>query len=141
MRVEKNKRLVKLKLYILTFMIFLAVDSLWLGLAAPQFYRSQIGHLMADLPNFFAAGIFYLIFVFGMVFFVIEPGKNSESMPKTVVRGAIFGFVTYATYDLTNHATLSGWPILMTIVDMAWGTTLSAAVTLVSVWAGKRLIK
>lgn len=96
---------------------------------------------MADLPNFFAAGIFYLIFVFGMVFFVIEPGMNSESMLKTVVRGAIFGFVTYATYDLTNHATLSGWPILMTIVDMAWGTTLSAAVTLVSVWAGKRLIK
>ncbi|WKZ37878.1 MAG: DUF2177 family protein [Anaerolineales bacterium] len=130
----------KLKLYFITLISFLAIDSLWLGLVAPSFYRSQIGHLMGDSPNFLAAGLFYLLFVYGMVFFAVEPGVRGGSLWQAALRGALFGLVTYATYDLTNHATLTDWPVLMTVVDMAWGTVLSAAVTLVSVWAGTRWV-
>jgi uncharacterized membrane protein len=130
-----------LKLYLITFLAFLGIDSLWLGLIAPSFYRSQIGHLMAENTNFPAAAAFYLIYIFGMVFFVIEPAMRGGSLKQAVVRGALYGFITYATYDLTNHATLQNWPLLMTVVDMTWGTVLCASVTLVSVWAGKKLIK
>ncbi len=131
----------KLKLYLLTLVIFLAIDSLWLGFVAPKFYESQIGYIMTDVPNFLAAGIFYLLFIVGMVVFVVEPGVRGDSILQAVLRGALFGLVTYATYDLTNLATLAGWPVLVTVVDLIWGTALSAAVTLVSVWAGKRFIK
>lgn len=96
---------------------------------------------MADQPNFLAAGIFYLLFVFGMVIFVVEPGVREQTLTSAAVRGALFGLVTYATYDLTNLATLKGWPMLVTFVDLAWGTFLSTVVALISVWAGKRLIK
>jgi uncharacterized membrane protein len=130
-----------LKLYIITFLAFLGIDSLWLGLIAPSFYRSQIGHLMAETANFPAAAAFYLIYIFGMVFFVIEPAMNEGSLNQAALRGALYGFITYATYDLTNHATLQDWTLLMTVVDMTWGTVLCASVTLVSVWAGKKLVK
>jgi uncharacterized membrane protein len=129
----------RLKLYLIALISFLAIDSLWLGLVAPKFYRSQIGHLMADAPNLFPAGIFYLLFIFGLVLFVIEPGLANPSFANAVLRGALFGLVTYATYDLTNQATLAGWPVLVTVVDLLWGTFLSAVVTCISVWAGKRL--
>ncbi len=129
----------KLKLYLVTFLSFLAIDSLWLGLAAPKFYRSQIGFIMAEDPNLIAAGVFYLLFIAGLVFFVVQPGVSDHSLLQAVARGAWFGLVTYATYDLTNLATLAGWPILLTVVDMLWGTTLTALVTLVSVWVGKKL--
>ena len=131
----------KLKLYLITFLAFLAIDSLWLGLVAPSFYRSQIGYIMAETPNYFAAGLFYLVFIFGMVVFIVEPGVREGTLMQSVSRGALFGLVTYATYDLTNLATLEGWPVLLTVVDLTWGTVLSAAVTLVSVWVGKRFIK
>jgi uncharacterized membrane protein len=131
----------KLKLYVITLIAFLGIDSIWLGLVAPSFYRSQIGYIMAETPNFLAAGIFYLLFVVGMVVFVVEPGVREHSPSQAVMRGALFGLVTYATYDMTNLATLEGWPILVTVVDLTWGTVLSASVALVSVWTGKRWIK
>jgi uncharacterized membrane protein len=131
----------KLKLYLITFLTFLAIDSLWLGLVAPSFYRSQIGYIMAETPNYFAAGLFYLVFIFGMVVFIVDPGVREGTLIQSVSRGALFGLVTYATYDLTNLATVEGWPVLLTVVDLTWGTVLSAAVTLVSVWAGRRFIK
>lgn len=96
---------------------------------------------MAETPNYFAAGLFYLVFIFGMVVFIVEPGVREGTLIQSVSRGALFGLVTYATYDLTNLATLEGWPVLLTVVDLTWGTVLSAAVTLVSVWAGRRFIK
>lgn len=131
----------KLKLYFITLVAFLGIDALWLGLVAPSFYRSQIGYIMAENPNFLAAGLFYLLFIFGMVIFIVEPGVREQTLMQAVTRGALFGLVTYATYDLTNLATLEGWPVLVTVVDLVWGTFLSAAVTLVSVWVGKRFIK
>lgn len=109
--------IVKLKFFFFTLAIFLAIASLRLGLVAPKFYESQIGYVMADTPNYPAAALFYLIFVFGMSFFVIEPGMGENSINKTVLRGAMIGLVTHATYDLTNLAALQGWPVLLTVVD------------------------
>ncbi len=131
----------KLKLYFITLIAFLGIDAFWLGLVAPSFYQSQIGYIMAENPNFFAAGVFYLLFVYGMVIFIVDPGVREGSLFRAILRGALFGLVTYATYDLTNLATLEGWPVLVTVVDLVWGTVLSASVALVSVWAGKRWVK
>lgn len=130
----------KIKLYFLALLIFLGIDALWLGLVAPGFYRSQIGHLMAETPNLFAAGIFYLLFVGVLVHFVIEPALRIGTIREAWVRGALFGLVTYATYDLTNLATLRDWPLLVTIVDLAWGTTLTAGTAAASVWAGRKIL-
>jgi uncharacterized membrane protein len=130
----------KLKLYFITLLIFLGIDSIWLGFVAPTFYRAQIGHLMAETANLAAAGIFYLLFVGVLVYYVVEPSLRVGTMKNTLVRGALFGLVTYATYDLTNLATLQGWPLLVTVVDMVWGTTLTAVTSAVSVWVLKKLI-
>ena len=130
----------KIKLYFLALVIFLGIDALWLGLVAPGFYRSQIGHLMAETPNLFAAGIFYLLFVGALVYFVIEPALRLGSTRDAWVRGALFGLVTYATYDLTNLATLRDWPLFVTIVDLAWGTILTAGTAAASVWAGRKIL-
>ena len=119
-----------IKMYIIAFIIFLAIDAIWLGLVAPKFYKSQIGHLMADKPNFVAALVFYLLFIVGVVYFVIAPGIEAQSLQKVLIAGALFGFMTYATYDLTNLATLKEWPILVTVVDLVWGTSLSTLIGL-----------
>jgi len=130
----------KLKLYFITLFVFLGIDSLWLGLVAPEFYRAQIGHLMAETANLAAAGTFYLLFIGGLVYFVVEPALRVGTVRDALMRGILFGLVTYATYDLTNLATLRDWPLLLTIVDMTWGTALTAATSVVSVWVAKRLI-
>lgn len=117
-----------IKMYIIAFIIFLAVDAIWLGLVAPKFYKAQIGHLMSDKPNLIAALIFYLIFIIGVVYFVVYPAVEAQSLSKLLISGMLFGFITYATYDLTNLATLKDWPITVTIVDLIWGTTLSTVI-------------
>jgi len=118
------------KMYIIAFIIFLAIDAIWLGLVAPKFYKAQIGHLMSEKPNFVAALVFYLIFIVGVVYFVVNPAIEAQSITKVLVAGALFGFMTYATYDLTNLATLKDWPIVVTVVDLVWGTTLSTLIGL-----------
>ena len=118
--------------YVIAFIVFLAIDALWLGLVAPKFYKAQIGHLMAEKPNLIAALVFYLIFIAGLVYFVLLPAVTNDSWVTAFANGALFGFVTYATYDLTNFATLKGWPITMVIVDLTWGLALSTSVSLVS---------
>ena len=122
-----------LKLYLLTLITFLGIDAFWLGLVAPKFYRSQIGHLMADKANLFTALIFYVLFIAVLVYFVVAPGM-SMPMREVILRGALFGLVTYATYDLTNMATLRDWPILVTVVDLLWGTFLTATTSVLAVW-------
>jgi uncharacterized membrane protein len=117
-----------IKVYLVAFVVFLAIDAIWLGLVAPKFYKSQIGHLMAETPNFLAAGIFYLLFIIGLVYFVLMPNIDGP-LSSLIVPAMLFGFMTYATYDLTNLATLKDWPILVTVVDLAWGTALSTAVS------------
>jgi uncharacterized membrane protein len=114
------------------------VDGIWLGAVARTFYRRHLGFLMADRPNWTAAVAFYLIYVLGVTVFAVLPGADAGSIGEAAWRGALFGLVAYATYDLTNAATLRGWPNVVTLVDMAWGTVLTTAVasiaTLVVIW-------
>lgn len=128
-----------LKNYLLTLIPFVVLDALWLGLIAPQFYRAQIGHLMAEQVNWPAAVLFYTLYIAGMVFFVSGPAIRSGDLRQALVRGALFGLITYATYDLTNQATLRDWPLLVTIVDMIWGITLGALTALGATWLGCKI--
>jgi len=130
-----------LKLYLVSLAAFLAIDMLWLGLVARSFYQQQLGFIMAPSVNWFSAAIFYMLFIVGILFFVVIPGLESNSLKATLLRAALFGLITYATYDLTNLATLKNWPVLLSLVDMFWGTVLSVGVSFVSFMAGKRLIQ
>ena len=118
-----------LKLYCIALPIFFAVDMVWLGLAAKTFYAKHIGFLMKANVNWAAAILFYLLFIAGLVAFVVTPAVEKGSWVRAVLFGALFGLITYATYDLTNLATLRGWPLLVTVVDLIWGTVLAASVS------------
>lgn len=121
--------------YIISLAVFLVIDGLWLAVIAKSFYSKHLGYLMADKVNFFAAGIFYIIFMVGVLVFVINPAITGNwSWIKIVSLGALFGLVAYATYDLTNQAVVKDWPLIVTVVDMAWGAFLSASVSTVSVY-------
>lgn len=110
------------------------IDALWLGLVGPKFYREHIGFIMTDKPNWFAAAAFYVIFVIGVTVFVVYPGwQESQSLLKIGMLGALLGLVAYATYDLTNQATLKNWPLIVTSVDLAWGAFLSGTVSVLAV--------
>jgi uncharacterized membrane protein len=128
-----------IKLYLATFVAFLAVDMVWLVLVARTFYRKYIGFLMAPSPNWAAAIIFYLLYVVGILVLAVLPGLEANSLKTTLLRGALFGLIAYATYDLTNLATLKDWPVVVTVVDMIWGTALSVAVSYAGYMAGKWL--
>lgn len=117
-----------LKLYAIALPVLCAIDIVWLGFVAKSFYRNQIGFLMNSEINWAAAVAFYLLFVFGLVLFVITPAIEKRSWMHALAFGALFGLITYATYDLSNLATLKNWPVLVTIVDLVWGTTLAALV-------------
>lgn len=115
-----------LKLCLIAFIIFIAIDALWLGLISPKFYKKNLSHLMNEKPNFIAAIIFYVIYIVAMVFLVIKPTVLDGTTLDAFLNGAVFGLVAYATYDLTNLATLKKWPLNVTIVDLIWGTLLSS---------------
>ena len=117
------------KLYGIALPVFFAIDMVWLGLVAKDFYRQQIGYLMRSDVNWAAAVIFYLVFIAGLVFFVISPAMEKGSWTYALLAGAFFGLVCYATYDLTSLATTKDWPLLVTIVDLAWGAVLAASVS------------
>jgi len=119
-----------LKMYLIAFVVFLLIDAIWLSMIANDFYKKHLGFLMKDSPNFVAAGIFYLVFMVGLVYFVIMPGIDAASIGKILLGGVLFGFITYATYDLTNLATIKDWPLTVTIVDLLWGSFLSTAISL-----------
>lgn len=121
-----------IKLYLTAALTFLALDGVWLGLIAPKFYQKYIGPLMAEKANILAAGIFYAMFIAGLVFFVIQPAVREASWTAALTRGALFGLVTYATYDLTSQAVIKNWPWLVTGVDLLWGTFITATVATVS---------
>ncbi len=129
-----------LKLYFLTLPVFFAIDMVWLGLVAKNFYAKQIGFLMRPDINWTAAIVFYLVFIAGLVFFVIEPALAKNSLMYAILVGALFGFITYATYDLTNLATLKDWPLLVTVVDLAWGAFLSASVSGVAYFLATKVL-
>jgi len=128
-----------LKLYLATLIAFFAVDMVWLGLVARTFYRKYLGFLMASSPNWLAAIVFYMLFVVGILVLAVLPGLEASSLRTTLLRGALFGLVAYATYYLTTLATVKNWPLVVTIVDLIWGTVLSTVVSYAGYVAGKWL--
>jgi len=128
-----------LKLYGVAFITFCVIDALWLGLIARKFYQDQLGFLLSPHPNWFAAIAFYALFIVGILVFVVLPGLRADSLKTTLTLAALFGLITYATYDLTNLATVKNWPLPVTLVDMLWGSVLSTVVSWVSFMAGKWL--
>lgn len=132
-----------LKLYVATLVVFLAIDFVWLTVVAQTFYQEQIGFLLTKNPNVFAAVLFYALFVIGLLYFVVLPALKSKTITRAHVSmaGGFFGLVTYATYDLTNYATIANWPLVLVVVDMVWGTVLAASVTAISFILGKRFSK
>ena len=117
--------------YILTALVFFAIDLAWLGLVARNMYNRYIGHLMSSQVNWVAAVVFYLAFVVGILVFAVYPSVDRDSLLRAILLGALFGFFTYSTYDLTNLATLKDWPLSITIIDIAWGMVLTGAVSAV----------
>ena len=118
-----------LKLYCIALPIFFGLDMVWLGVAAKNFYTKQMGFLMTPKVNWAAAILFYLLCLAGLVVFVIAPAIEKGSWVHALMLGALFGLVTYATYDLTNLATLKDWPLALTVVDLTWGTVLAGSVS------------
>ncbi|XKT74889.1 MAG: DUF2177 family protein [Patescibacteria group bacterium UBA2103] len=125
-------------LYLLTVPVFFIIDMVWLGLVAKNFYQNQIGFLLGPV-NWTAAIVFYLLFIVGILVFAVLPALDGGNLMKAVLLGAFFGFVAYATYDLTNLATVKDWPFLIVVVDMIWGAVLSSSVAAVSYLIGSRL--
>jgi uncharacterized membrane protein len=117
----------QLAAYAGTMTVMVGLDMLWLGVIAKPIYQNGIGHLMADQPNVTVAVLFYALYGLGLVMFAVLPAGPSPGWGKTVGMAALFGFFAYATYDLTNLATLKQWPIGLSVMDMAWGTCISAA--------------
>ncbi len=128
-----------IKLYLIALPVFFAIDMTWLGFVAKNFYRGQIGFLMKSNINWTAAIAFYLLFIVGLVVFVISPALEKSSWMHALLFGALFGLITYATYDLTNLATLKDWPLLVTMVDLAWGAVLAASVSTATYFIASKL--
>lgn len=113
--------------YFGTLIVMVGLDLLWLGIIAKPIYQQGIGHLMTDKPNMSAAVLFYALFGIGLVVFAVLPADPAPGWGKTLGMAALFGFFAYATYDLTNLATLKQWPMGLSVMDVAWGTCVSAA--------------
>jgi len=114
--------------YLITVPIFFIVDLVWLGVVAKSFYQKHLGYLMRPQVNWTAAILFYLLFIIGIVIFAVKPALEAQSGLRALAYGALFGFFTYATYDLTNLATVKDWPVIVTVIDLVWGTVLCGAV-------------
>ena len=126
--------------YCLTALVFFIVDILWLGWIAKDFYQRQLGTFFRERVLWGAAIIFYLLFVFGLIVFTVVPALKADSLGWAVLYGMLFGLVTYSTYDLTNLATLKGWPLKIVVVDILWGMILSGVVSVAGFFIGSWLL-
>ncbi len=121
-----------MKRYFVIFFIFLLIDIIWLAKVSPNFYKSNIGHLMASKVSYIPALIFYVSYIIALLVFVVNPAVEAQSLMKALYLGALIGFVMYGTYDLTNMATLKNWPFLVTVVDLLWGTFITSTTSVIS---------
>ena len=128
-----------LKLYLLTVPVFFAIDLIWLGVVAKNFYQNNLSAFLSPNVNWPAALAFYFMYIAGIILFAVKPGLDAQSIGKAALWGALFGFFTYATYDLTNLATLRDWPLKVVFVDIAWGTLLCTLVASGSYLIGRWL--
>jgi len=118
--------------YGIVLVVFFAIDMVWLGVIAKNLYAKHLGYLMAPQVNWIAAILFYLLFILGLLVFVIEPALIKQDLLNLILSAALFGLVTYATYDLTNLASVKDWPIVITLIDLTWGMSLSVIVSTLS---------
>jgi uncharacterized membrane protein len=132
--------LVNLFGYGLALAVFVAADMVWLGTMAPRFYRPTLGDIAISGVNLPPAILFYAMYPIGLLIFAIQPALKSGSMSTAAIYGALFGFFTYATYDLTNQATLRNWTVQLTLIDVAWGTILGAISASISFWLMTKLV-
>jgi len=121
-----------MKIYIITVPVFFVIDIIWLAVVAKSFYREHLGFLMTDSVKWPVAVLFYLLYIAGLAVFSIMPAVEKNSLLHAVFLGAALGLVAYSTYDLTNYATIKNWPLIVVVVDMIWGTVLSAGVSAAS---------
>jgi uncharacterized membrane protein len=135
---EKNIDM-SFKLFFIALPVFFVIDMIWLVLVAKKFYQEQIGFLMKPDINWPAAIVFYLLFIAGLVIFVISPAVEKHSWVHALLYGALFGLITYATYDLTNLATLKDWPLLVTVVDLIWGTVLASSISVITYLVAQKI--
>ncbi len=120
--------------YVFTAVVFLGIDFVWLTRVAKPFYYGRLGDMLLDTPRMGAAVAFYALYVVGVVIFAVAPGLKADSLATALLFGALFGFFTYGTYDMTNYATLRQWSLTVSLVDMAWGTVLTGFSAVAGVW-------
>ena len=128
-------------LYLITLAVFFLVDMVWLGVVAKGFYRRHLGTMLSPKVNWGAAILFYLLFIAGLLIFVIRPALAQGALLSALPLGALFGLISYATYDLSNLATLRDWPLIVTVVDLVWGTALGGLVSLAGTLLGRWVLR
>jgi len=128
-----------LGLYGICVAVFFALDFVWLSTATSRIYQPMLGDLLAKQPKIGVAAAFYLLYVVGIVALAVVPGLQEGSVVGALWRGALFGLLAYATYDLTNLATIRDWPWQISAIDMVWGTTLNSLVAVAGFYGGRLL--
>jgi len=128
-------------LYGITFAVFFLIDLFWLGVVSKGFYRRHLGAFLSPTVRWGAAILFYLIYIVGLLAFVVRPALLRGAPLEALFFGALFGLICYATYDLSNMATLKDWPLIVTVVDLVWGTVLGGSVSLLSTILGRAWLK
>ena len=128
-----------LKLYALTVPVFFIIDLIWLGVIAKGFYQKNLSFILSPQVNWPAAILFYLLYIAGILIFAVVPAVSRDSWQHAMLYGALFGFFTYMTYELTNLALLKNWPLNIVVVDIIWGVVLCAAVASVAYFIARWL--
>jgi len=118
--------------YFIALISFFALDMVWLGLISKNYYKQKLGFILSDNPNWAAAIVFYLIFIGGILFFAVNPSLKESRWQTAILNGALLGALCYATYDLTNMATIAKWPIEIVIIDIIWGMILTGSVSVIT---------
>jgi uncharacterized membrane protein len=125
--------------YLTIIVVMFVLDIIWLSMIAQPLYQQGIGHLMADEPNFLFAGMFYLVYAAGLIWFALMPNRHHRGLKNTFATAAAFGFFVYASYDLTNLALLKDWSLSLSVIDVTWGTLLSGVSAAFGKWVFNRL--
>jgi len=126
-------------LYFSTLLVFFVIDLIWLLLMNSRFYKIQLAGLMSNKVNWLPAILFYLLFIVGVLLLVVLPAVDRDSWIRAMLLGGLLGMIAYSTYDLSNLATIKNWPVVVTIVDIVWGTVLSAIVATISFYIARAL--
>lgn len=119
-------------IYAVTTVIFFGIDIIWLGFIAKNLYREKLGFILSPEVNWVAAVIFYLLYIAGIMNFAVLPALKEQSWQTALIQGALLGILCYATYDLTNMATIKNWPLVIVVVDILWGAVLTGSCALIS---------